>query len=160
MRKELLKLYMKKSCFFPFISKVKITDYTQFDSLVEIYSIAGTKNRRGDIGLVKRGTRQKEFEDVAFKLKPGELSKVFQTGDSSWTILLVTEHTPVKYRSYDEVKASIEMNLKRERQRKVADEFLNKIKQEADIKIFLPEEKPEEPVEKPEPSPEIEKKEE
>ncbi|MEO0142012.1 MAG: peptidyl-prolyl cis-trans isomerase [candidate division WOR-3 bacterium] len=144
-RQELVKLYGKRSCLLPiFPKKVKITDFAKFDSLVKEYSIAGTKSRNGDVGLLKRGIRPKEFEDVAFRLKPNELSPVFLVGDSNWTIITVTEHTPPTYRPFEEVKQAIEMNLRREKQRKVADEFLAKIRQEANIRIMLPEEKPEE----------------
>ncbi len=147
-REELVKFYGKRPCFLPiFPKKVKITDFARFDSLVKEYSIAGTKARNGEVGLLRRGIRPKEFEDVAFRLKVNELSPVFLVGDSNWTIITVTEHTPATYRPFDETKQAIEMNLKREKQRKVADEFLAKIKQEADIKIMLPEEKPEEKVE-------------
>jgi len=160
-RNELVRLYSKNSCFLPFLKSVKITDYTKFDSLVKEYSIASTKSRNGDVGLLKKGIRPKEFEDVAFRLKPHQLSRVFLVGDSNWTIITVTEHNPATYRPYEEVKASIEMNLKREKQRKVADEFLEKIKKEANIKIMLPEEKKEEEKpkeEKPQESPIKEKK--
>ncbi|MCX7995886.1 MAG: peptidylprolyl isomerase [candidate division WOR-3 bacterium] len=139
-RSELAKHYGEKKSFIPFLSrKAKITDFTMFDSLAKTYSTAYNKSRGGDTGPLKKGSRPKEFEDVAWKLKIGELSKVFLVGDSSWTILTKTEHTPTRYRTLDEVKASIEMNLLREKQRKTADDFLAKIKNEAVIEIRLPE---------------------
>ncbi|MEO0156702.1 MAG: peptidylprolyl isomerase, partial [candidate division WOR-3 bacterium] len=139
-RAELAEHYGEKKSIIPFLNKkAKITDFTMFDSLAKTYSTAYNKTRGGDTGPLKRGTRPKEFEDVAWKLKIGELSKVFLVGDSSWTILTKTEYTPTKYRTIDEVRASLEMNLLREKQRKIADDFLAKIKNEADIKIMLPE---------------------
>lgn len=139
-RNELASYYGEKKSFIPFLSKkAKITDFTMFDSIVRTYSTAYNKNRGGDTGPLKRGARPKEFEDIAWKLKIGELSKVFLVGDSSWTIIIKTEYKPTAYRSFDEVRASIEMNLLREKQRKVADEFLTKIRNEAEIKIMLPE---------------------
>ncbi|MEO0123675.1 MAG: peptidyl-prolyl cis-trans isomerase [candidate division WOR-3 bacterium] len=139
-RAELAEHYGEKKSIIPFLNKkAKITDFTMFDSLAKTYSTAYNKTRGGDTGPLKRGTRPKEFEDVAWKLKIGELSKVFLVGDSSWTILTKTEYTPTKYRTIDEVRASLEMNLLREKQRKIADDFLANIKNEADIKIMLPE---------------------
>lgn len=139
-RAELAKHYGEKKSIIPFLSKkAKITDFTMFDSLAKTYSTAHNKTRGGDTGPLKRGTRPKEFEDVAWKLKIGELSKTFLVGDSSWTILTKTEYSPTKYRTIDEVRPSIEMNLLREKQRRIADDFLAKIQNEADIKIMLPE---------------------
>lgn len=159
-RKELVEIYGRNRCLFPFLGKkVVITDYTKFDSLAKEYSIAPTKSRGGDIGLLRRGSRPKEFDDVAFKLKPNSLSRVFLVGDSNWTIITVAEHNPTKYRPFDEVSKSIEANLRREKQRKVADEFLARIKQEANIKIMLPEPEKEKSEEMKIEVPPVEKKE-
>jgi len=46
------------------------------------------------------------------------------------------------------VKKSIETNLLRQKQRDVANEFIEKIKAEAKIEIFLSEEKPKEETKK------------
>lgn len=39
----------------------------------------GTRDRGGELGFVKRGSLLKEFEEVAFQLKPGEISDIVQT---------------------------------------------------------------------------------
>ncbi|MEO0106787.1 MAG: peptidyl-prolyl cis-trans isomerase [candidate division WOR-3 bacterium] len=154
-RAELAKYYGEKKSIIPFLSKkAKITDFTMFDSLAKTYSVSYTKHRGGDTGLLKKGTRTEEFDKVAWKLKIGELSKVFLVGDSNWTIITKVEHSPEHYRSFNEVRASLEMNILREKQRKIADDFLDKIKREADIKIMLPEpsksESDVEPIKQPE----------
>ncbi|MGQ9664443.1 MAG: peptidyl-prolyl cis-trans isomerase [bacterium] len=140
LRNELARFYGEKKSIIPFLSKkAKVTDYAMFDSIAKTHSVANTKNRGGDTGPLKRGIRPKEFEDVAWKLRTGELSKIFCVGDSNWTFIVKTEHTPEKYRPLGEVKQSIEMNLLREKQRKIADDYLKKIKEEADIRIMLTE---------------------
>jgi len=151
-RDELAKYYGERKSIIPFLNrKAKITDFTMFDSLAKTYSTAYNRTRGGDTGPLKKGTRPKEFEDIAWKLKIGELSKVFLVGDSSWTILTKTEYSPTKYRTFNEVKAAIEMNLLREKQRQIADDYRARIKNEADIKIMLPEpEKNEEEIKPPE----------
>lgn len=149
LRDELAKFYGEKKSIIPFLSKkAKITDYAMFDSVAKANSIAYTKNRGGDTGPLKRGTRPKEFDDVAWTLKIGEISKVFCVDNTNWTFITKTEHTPTKYRTIEEAKPSIEMNLLREKQRKIADDYLKKIKEEADIKIMLSEPVKTEPEQK------------
>ncbi len=148
-RNELAKYYGERKSIIPFFNKkAHVSDLTMFDSLVKVYSVASTKQRNGDVGILRKGTRPKEFEDVAWKLKVGELSKVFLVGDSNWTIITKTEHTPATYRSFEEMKAGIEMNLLRQKQRETADQYLKKIREQADIKILLPEPALKEPEEK------------
>jgi hypothetical protein len=156
-REELVSVYGGKSCLLPFISKeAKITDIAKFDSMAKAYSVSSSKERGGDIGVLRTGMRQKEYDDMAFKLKPGTISKVFVTNDSNYTIITVSEHTPVTYRTIEEVWSSLEMGIKREKQRKIVDEFLAKIRQDAQIRILLPEPEkevtPEENLKVPEPS--------
>jgi peptidyl-prolyl cis-trans isomerase C len=137
---ELMVLYGRKSCLIPFFGReAKVADIAQFDSMAKAHSVSVTKDRGGDIGMLRRGGRPKPYEDAAFALKPGAISKPFLVGDSSWTIFTTVEYTPVTYRKYDDVKAAVEANLRREKQRKIVDDFLARIKQEADIKIMLPE---------------------
>jgi len=155
--KELLSLYGGKSCFIPFFSKeAKVTDIAKFDSMAKAYSVSSSKERGGDIGTLRFGMRPKEFDEVAFKLKPGTISKVFVPNDSNYTIITVSEHTPAAYRTPEEVWTSLEMAIKREKQKTIVDEFLAKIRQDAQIQILLPEpekeEKPEDKSDIPNPS--------
>ena len=126
------------------LRKTLVKDPAKFDSLAKEYSTAPTKTRGGDTGLIKKGMKPKKFEDAAFALKVGSVSKVFSMGDSSYTILKAIEYNPESYVKFDEIRSRIEAGLLRERQRKVADEFIKKIKEEADIKIFSAEPKKEE----------------
>ncbi|HEC78457.1 MAG TPA: hypothetical protein ENI34_04855 [candidate division WOR-3 bacterium] len=120
----------------------------KFDSLAREHSKAPTAKRGGVTGTIRRGMKPKKYEEIAFKLEPGEISKVFSADDSTYTILTVVEHNPASYRTFEEVKKSIETNLLRQKQRDVANEFIEKIKAEAKIEIFLSEEKPKEETKK------------
>ena len=52
----------------------------------------------------------------------------------------MVEHNLERYRDLEEVRYSIESRLGHELRGKLANEFITKIKEEADIQIFLPEE--------------------
>ena len=50
-----------------------------FVALAQLYSEDGTAENGGDLGYFDKGTLFSEFEDVAFSLKPGEISEPFKT---------------------------------------------------------------------------------
>ena len=50
-----------------------------FVALAQLYSEDGTAQNGGDLGYFDKGTLFSEFEDVAFNLKPGEISEPFKT---------------------------------------------------------------------------------
>ncbi|MEO0205445.1 MAG: peptidyl-prolyl cis-trans isomerase [candidate division WOR-3 bacterium] len=149
LRDEIARYYGEKKSIIPFFNKkAKIEEFSMFDSLAKVNSVAYTKNRGGDTGPITKGARPVEFENAVWKLKVGELSKVFLVGDSNWTFVAKTEHSPAKYRTLEEVKGSLEMNLLREKQRKIADDYLKKIREEAEVRIMLPEPVKSEPEQK------------
>lgn len=52
---------------------------TSLAELAQTESDCSSHKRGGDLGYFNRGDMQKEFEDAAFALKPGELSRVVET---------------------------------------------------------------------------------
>ena len=57
----------------------KLREGTDFGTLAREHSDCPSAQRNGDLGFFGRGTMIKEFEDVAFNLKPGEISRVVET---------------------------------------------------------------------------------
>jgi parvulin-like peptidyl-prolyl isomerase len=108
-----------------------------FDSLAKEHSIASSKMRGGQTGLIRRGMKPEPYETIAFTLKVGSISKVFSVDDSTYTIITVEEHNPETYRTFEEMASRIESALLRQRQGNIASEFLTQIKEEADIQIYL-----------------------
>ncbi len=90
----------------------------------------------GDLDFFGRGTMVKEFDDVAFTLKPGETSDVVKT-QFGYHIIRVMEKKPASTRSLDESKVQIEEILKSERAQKEAEristELAGKLTKPADL---------------------------
>jgi parvulin-like peptidyl-prolyl isomerase len=110
-----------------------------FDSLAREHSILPSGKNGGEAGVIRKGMKSKIYEDAAFKTKSGSYSAVFSEHDSLYVFLYVVESNPATYRTYDEVARGIESRLLRQRQREVADAFLEKIRGEAAVEIYLTE---------------------
>ena len=122
------------------LRKILLADPTKFDSLAKEHSIARTAKRGGDTGVFKKKVKPPKYDKIAFSLQPGQISKIFSTDDTTFTIIKVNEHKPMSYRKYEEVKESLRTRLLRKKQSELAQNYLKKIREEADIKIFLKEE--------------------
>jgi parvulin-like peptidyl-prolyl isomerase len=69
-----------------------------------------TRQRGGDLGFFTRDTHTPRFDEVAFALKPGQLSEVVET-EYGFHVIKATEHAPQRARRFDEVRAQIEQQL-------------------------------------------------
>ena len=59
----------------------RLSQGASFESLTAEYSEdPGTARRGGDLGWIERGLFDEDFEEAAFKMEPGQVSKVVQTG--------------------------------------------------------------------------------
>lgn len=70
----------------------------------------GTRDRGGDLGLFDRRAHTARFDEVAFGLKPGQVSQPIQT-EYGYHIIQVLEHRPARERSLEEVSAQIREHL-------------------------------------------------
>jgi len=74
----------------------------------------GSAAKGGDLGWIVRGQTVKPFEDAAFSLKPKEVSGVIKT-EYGYHILQVLEHEPAHQRTFDEVKAQLLEQVRKQR---------------------------------------------
>jgi len=66
---------------------------SSFADLAKANSGGPTAAKGGPIGCFKRGQLPKELDELAFRLRPGEISDVLRT-KQGWVILQVTERSP------------------------------------------------------------------
>lgn len=96
---------------------------------------AGSAANGGDLEFFQRGAMVKPFEDAAFALKKGDISEVIES-DFGYHIIKLTDIKAPKQRSFEELRASIEGDLKTQQaQRKyaeVAELFTNTVYEQSD----------------------------
>jgi parvulin-like peptidyl-prolyl isomerase len=91
-------------------------DSLKFDSVASETSLAPTRSSGGDLGYFQRGTQPKEIEDVAFKLKPNQISAPFYSPTKAGYMLIqVLDIRPKKVRTLKEAGPEIENRLRGER---------------------------------------------
>jgi parvulin-like peptidyl-prolyl isomerase len=90
----------------------------------------------GDLGIFPRGQMVQEFDDVVFALSPNETSPVFRT-PFGFHIAKVYEVTAAGSRSLADARQDIEQELSRRKQTKVIEDFVDRLKTQADIRDLV-----------------------
>ena len=95
----------------------------------------GSAANGGDLDFFARGAMVKPFEDAAFAMKKGDVSEVVES-DFGYHIIKLTDIKTPKQRSFEELRASIEADLKAQQaQRKfaeTAEAFTNGVYEQSD----------------------------
>ena len=95
----------------------------------------GSAANGGDLDFFARGAMVKPFEAAAFAMKKGDISEVVES-DFGYHIIKLTEVKTPKQRSFEELRASIEADLKAQQaQRKfaeTAEAFTNGVYEQSD----------------------------
>ena len=95
----------------------------------------GSAERGGDLDYFSKGMMVKPFEDVAFKLKQGEISDVVKS-DFGYHIIQLTGIKPASVKSLDEVKGEVAAEIRKQQVAKKyseqAEVFSNTVYEQAD----------------------------
>lgn len=84
----------------------------KFAELAKAKSTGPSGPKGGDLGFFGQGQMVPAFNDAAFAMKKGELSKTPVKSQFGYHVILVTDKQEAKNLSFDEVKGFIEQKLK------------------------------------------------
>jgi peptidyl-prolyl cis-trans isomerase SurA len=96
--------------------------------------LAGTG---GDLGWVTEGTMLPEVEQVAFALKTGEPSSVFEAGGGLHVVVVEGVRTTGGPRPLAESREEIRQQIQAERLEKATDDYLASLRKAADVDVRL-----------------------
>jgi parvulin-like peptidyl-prolyl isomerase len=86
----------------------------------------------GDLGTFPRGSMVEKFENVVFRMKPGEISDVFQT-EFGYHIALLHEKTEARQRTFEEAKDDVVRELRSQRERQALDALIDRLRKSATV---------------------------
>lgn len=107
-----------------------------FAALAKEHSNCATAAQGGDLGYLQVGFMPKEFNAVAFALKPGETSEPVRT-QHGFHIIRVFDKQLARIPELSEVKVTIAKYLINDYKRKKIDEIIAELKQKAHIETYL-----------------------
>jgi parvulin-like peptidyl-prolyl isomerase len=113
----------------------KLADGAPFDRMAQIYSEDSTRDLGGDWGWIDDKTLSAPLSQVAFSLKPGEISKVVDIGGNHY-ILKVEARQGGEAKPLKDVRAEIEGRLRQEQSQQLEDHWLASLRSKAYIKTF------------------------
>ena len=108
----------------------------EFDRMAEMYSEDETTQQAGgDWGWIERNTLNEKLTNVAFSLRPGEVSPVV-TVENTYYIIMVEARRNATIKPIGDVRDEIEKNLIQEERTKAQQRWIDGLRQKAYIKIL------------------------
>jgi peptidyl-prolyl cis-trans isomerase D len=86
----------------------------------------GSATKGGELGWIVRGQTVKPFEDSAFSLKPKDISSVVKT-EYGYHILQVLDHEQAHQRTFDEVRAQLADEFRKQRASQVLQDLPDRL---------------------------------
>ncbi len=105
-----------------------------FAAVAEEVSLSPERKNGGDLGYFARGDMPKEFEDVVFKLKTGEISPVVKT-EYGYHIFLLEGRRSARRLKFEEVKDRIMERLRSEKEDEDLSAWIKSLKKNTKITV-------------------------
>ena len=112
-----------------------IKEGAAFPEMASVYSQGSQRSQGGDWGWVERSVLRKELADVAFALKPGQVSDVIETSEACY-LMLVEQTRPAHVKPLNEVRDDIEVTLRTQEQKQLEQHWIDQLKKKAFIRFF------------------------
>lgn len=106
-----------------------------FSEMASIYSQGAQSSQGGDWGWADRKVLRKELADVAFTLKPGQLSDVIETPQALF-IMLVEDKRTSHNKPIGEVREQIEETLLKQERERLQANYIEKLKKKTFVRQF------------------------
>ena len=113
----------------------QIKQGASFSQMASVYSQGSQRNQGGDWGWVERSVLRKELVDVAFTLKPGQVSDVIDTPQACY-LMLVEETRPAHVKLLNDVRSEIEATLRAQQQKQLEEQWIDRLKQKTFVLKF------------------------
>ncbi len=116
-------------------ARMELAAGKKFEDVAKSASKSPEAANGGDLGFIGKGQMPKELDEVIFRLKANEVSKVIES-PYGFHVLKVTEFSKPRLLAFDEVKDGIHKRLFQERLERKFEEWFQEIKKTAHIKIY------------------------
>ena len=113
----------------------KIKEGAAFSEMAAVYSQGSQRNQGGDWGWVERKVLRKELGDVAFALKPAELSGVIETPEACY-LMLVEEKRAAHVKPLSDVQGEIEKAMLMQERSRLQKQYVNRLKKKTFVRYF------------------------
>jgi len=113
----------------------KIKEGASFQEMATVYSQGAQRSQGGEYDWVERSVLRKEIADVAFALKPGQVSDVIDTPETCY-LVMVEQTRPAHLKPLSEVRGEIEVTLRTQAQKQIEQQWIAKLKKKTFIRLF------------------------
>ena len=114
----------------------KIRNGASFAEMATVYSQGSQQHQGGDWGWVDRSVLRKELADVAFTLKPKQISDPIDTPDAVY-LMLVEDRNAAHIKSLTDVRDEIEKSLRIQEQARQSKQWIDGLKKKTYVRYFF-----------------------
>lgn len=113
----------------------KISEGASFAEMASSYHSGSQRESGGDWGLIEKSVLREDLAEVAFALKPGEMSEVLIRDEGCYLMLVENRH-PAEPRPLSEVREDIEKTLLAEERNRLQKQWLGNLRKKGFIRYY------------------------